>query len=107
IPLLGWLFKYRTQKKNKTNLMVFLRPVIVRSPQDSYNFTASRYEYMRALEKAVSRDKLPILEGFKPVRPPEKDESAPSGAYSSGPEMPFGPPDIPNNADKKADQPSP
>ncbi|MDO8607287.1 MAG: type II secretion system secretin GspD, partial [Phaeospirillum sp.] len=47
IPLLGWLFKYRTQKKNKTNLMVFLRPVIVRSPQDSYNFTASRYEYMR------------------------------------------------------------
>ena len=95
IPLLGWLFKYRTQKKTKTNLMVFLRPVIVRSPQDSYNFTTSRYEYMRALEKAVSRDKAPILEGFKPVRPPEKPEESPEGgAAGDEPGMLFGPQDM-------------
>ena len=107
IPLLGWLFKYRTQKKTKTNLMVFLRPVIVRSPQDSYNFTTSRYEYIRALERLTGKENAPLLENFKPVKPPEKDESAPNNAYSVGPEMPFGPPNIPNDADKKPDQPLP
>ncbi len=29
IPLLGWLFKYKTTQKNKTNLLVFLTPHVV------------------------------------------------------------------------------
>ncbi len=33
IPVLGWLFKYHEEKKTKTNLMVFLRPMIVLNPE--------------------------------------------------------------------------
>lgn len=35
IPLLGWLFKAKGTKKQKTNLLVFLTPKIVRSPEDN------------------------------------------------------------------------
>lgn len=35
IPILGWLFKSKETKKQKTNLMVFLTPKIVRSPEDN------------------------------------------------------------------------
>lgn len=35
IPLLGWLFKARETKKQKTNLLVFITPKIVRSPEDN------------------------------------------------------------------------
>lgn len=35
IPLLGWLFKSRTLKKNKANLLVFLTPKIIRNFEDS------------------------------------------------------------------------
>jgi general secretion pathway protein D len=48
IPVIGNLFKYRTRTRAKTNLMVFLRPVVVRSKQDSTSITMDRYQYMRA-----------------------------------------------------------
>jgi general secretion pathway protein D len=48
IPVIGNLFKYRTRTRAKTNLMVFLRPVVVRSKQDSTNIAMDRYQYMRA-----------------------------------------------------------
>ena len=33
IPILGGLFKYNTRSRNKTNLMVFLRPTLLRSAE--------------------------------------------------------------------------
>ncbi|MGZ8320300.1 MAG: type II secretion system secretin GspD, partial [Telluria sp.] len=48
IPIIGNLFKYRTRQRSKTNLMVFLRPVIVRSKEDSNSIAADRYDYMRS-----------------------------------------------------------
>jgi general secretion pathway protein D len=35
IPILGWLFKSRTTTKDKTNMVVFLTPKIIRSVTDS------------------------------------------------------------------------
>ena len=35
LPIVGNLFRYQSRKRTKTNLMVFLRPVIVRSKEDS------------------------------------------------------------------------
>ena len=79
IPLLGWLFKYRGQTKTKTNLMVFLRPIIVRNPQDSYGFSTNRYDYMQGVKKAATKDKAPLLDNFKPMppRPEVKPETKP------------------------------
>jgi len=35
IPILGWLFKAKTSRKTKTNLVLFITPQIIRSEQDS------------------------------------------------------------------------
>ncbi|WP_397473382.1 type II secretion system secretin GspD [Pusillimonas sp.] len=55
IPILGNLFKYQKRGRSKTNLMVFLRPHIVRNAQDSASLTLDRYNYMRA-----AQDNLPV-----------------------------------------------
>ncbi len=99
IPVLGWLFKYRTSEKKKTNLMVFLRPIIVRAPDDSYGFTASRYEQIHATEKSISKEESPILENFKPSVPapaPEKSDKASDEEIP--PDKVFGPPNVPDKA---------
>ena len=46
IPVLGNLFKSRSRSRNKTNLMVFLRPVVIRNQDDSNALTLNRYDYM-------------------------------------------------------------
>ncbi|MCB5364381.1 type II secretion system secretin GspD [Pusillimonas sp. CC-YST705] len=50
IPFLGQLFRYESRSRVKTNLMVFLRPHIVRNAQDGASVTLDRYSYMRALQ---------------------------------------------------------
>lgn len=50
IPVLGNLFRYESRNRTKTNLMVFLRPHIVRNAQDGASVTLDRYSYMRALQ---------------------------------------------------------
>lgn len=50
IPLLGNLFRYDTRSRKKTNLMVFLRPHIVRNAMDGASVTLDRYNYMRAAQ---------------------------------------------------------
>jgi general secretion pathway protein D len=47
IPVLGNLFKYKTRNRNKTNLMIFLRPVVVRSKEASSTIAMDRYDFMR------------------------------------------------------------
>ncbi|MBI3778756.1 MAG: type II secretion system secretin GspD [Gammaproteobacteria bacterium] len=98
IPLLGWLFKYRTEKKTKTNLMVFLRPVIVRSAEDSYGFSASRYAHIRAEQGKLSKQPAPILEDFKPREPLPPGPSQGKKNEKVSDEIPsdkiFGPPNV-------------
>ncbi|MCX5465988.1 type II secretion system secretin GspD [Alcaligenes parafaecalis] len=53
IPLVGNLFKYEKRKRTKTNLMVFLRPHIVRNAQDSQSLSLDRYNYMRAVQTGL------------------------------------------------------
>ncbi|MFZ4876267.1 type II secretion system secretin GspD [Janthinobacterium sp. Mn2066] len=53
IPVLGNLFRYQTRSRTKTNLMIFLRPIIVRSKEQSGSLAADRYDYMRAAEEAA------------------------------------------------------
>ena len=50
IPILGNLFRYDNRKRVKTNLLVFLRPVVLRNAEASYGITADRYDYIRQLQ---------------------------------------------------------
>lgn len=47
IPLLGWLFRYETRKSAKVNLMIFIRPSILRTAIASQGLTQDRYQYLR------------------------------------------------------------
>ncbi len=50
LPLIGSLFKYESRSRKRTNLMVFLRPVVLKTAESSRSLTAERYEYIRNLQ---------------------------------------------------------
>lgn len=52
IPIIGNLFRYKSHELEKKDLMVFLRPVIVRTPLDGTNITNSKYKSIRKLQLA-------------------------------------------------------
>ncbi|OHE85354.1 MAG: type II secretion system protein GspD [Lysobacterales bacterium RIFOXYD1_FULL_69_11] len=55
IPLLGSLFRSTSRSKAKTNLMVFLRPTIIRDSREMQAATAPRYDYMRDAQLQLPR----------------------------------------------------
>ena len=56
IPIIGNLFKYQTKNRDKTNLMVFLRPYVLRDGKSVNNLTGERYEYIRNQQDTFLRD---------------------------------------------------
>ncbi len=46
IPVAGALFRYDNRQRTKTNLMVFLKPTVVRSGAATTSLTADRYDYL-------------------------------------------------------------
>jgi len=64
LPLIGGLFRYDSRRQVKTNLMVFLRPVILRDARSYENVTFDRYEYLLREQKKgapESRFELPDM----------------------------------------------
>ena len=51
IPVFGNLFRSENRKRTKTNLMVFLRPIVVRDNATSDALMMDRYEAIRALQQ--------------------------------------------------------
>ncbi|MCC8536671.1 type II secretion system secretin GspD [Xanthomonas axonopodis pv. poinsettiicola] len=47
VPGLGALFRHKSRNRDKTNLMVFIRPTIIRDAADAQRMTAPRYNYLR------------------------------------------------------------
>ncbi|RVT93851.1 type II secretion system secretin GspD [Sphingomonas crocodyli] len=93
IPGLGELFKSRSRSHVKTNLMVFIRPTILRSRQDSERLAAQRYGYIRGEQvrfgkpgEEPSIDELvrDYMGATAPVAPPPPAATA----------APAGPPEI-------------
>ncbi|WP_426195468.1 type II secretion system secretin GspD [Massilia sp. DWR3-1-1] len=82
LPIVGNLFKYQSRKRTKTNLMVFLRPVIVRSKEDSATLAMNRYEYMRATgTQAQPKDNTVLVKELgAPILPPLSDGQPPVGS---------------------------
>ncbi len=77
VPIFGNLFKTDSRSRNKTNLMVFLRPVVVRDAQTSDRLSMDRYELMRsgmqATQPAPSSlapiNDAPVLPALPAARP--------------------------------------
>ena len=62
IPLVGELFKSRSRSRSKTNLMVFIRPTILRSREDGDRLTARRYDYVRDMQRVRNPDVEPSID---------------------------------------------
>src|SRR3546814_15153874 len=62
IPLIGELFKSRSRSRAKTNLMVFIRPTILRNREDNAALTARRYGYIRNFQLQRNPDQAPRSE---------------------------------------------
>ena len=77
IPGIGALFRSDTRTREKTNLMVFLRPVVLRSGDDSSRLSMDRYDLMRGLQQNAQPTPsatVPINEG--PLLPSLADRPA-------------------------------
>ncbi|OZI78446.1 type II secretion system secretin GspD [Bordetella genomosp. 2] len=87
IPVLGALFRYDTRRRTKSNLMVFLRPYVVRDARDSANVTLNRYDYMRRAQSQAQPGKhwlLPDLQA--PLLPPARVQAVGGAEYDLRPE---------------------
>jgi general secretion pathway protein D len=71
MPVLGGLFRYQTRKRTKTNLMVFLRPKIIRDAAAYQGVTADRYDYVIGEQQKNAKDaRLMPGESPLPMLPP-------------------------------------
>ncbi|HXI76906.1 MAG TPA: secretin N-terminal domain-containing protein, partial [Steroidobacteraceae bacterium] len=99
IPLFGNLFKSRSGSRQKKNLLVFIRPKILRDAEATESTSESKYNSIRDQQKGLNNGHISLLPGQKqpvvPAVPPGSGlpAPAPSGANPQGatPNMP--PPD--------------
>lgn len=86
VPVVGGLFRSETRSRRKTNLMVFLRPVVMRDARETSNLALDRYDLMRS----VQRDSQPVRSGVlgvneAPVMPPQAPPTTPVPPLGSTP----------------------
>ncbi len=89
LPVVGNLFRAERRTRSKTNLMVFLRPVVIRDGASSDTLSLDRYESMRAVQKDLQLPNNAVVpvDGtlvMPPLRP----------ANGSGTTLPVAPPPL-------------
>ena len=86
VPVLGQFFRYDNRRRQKTNLMVFLRPVVVRNEDQAQSIVTNRYDYMRQLQQENQPERrfglpnmeAPVLPSRRPVDPARPSAPTPS-----------------------------
>lgn len=61
IPVLGNLFKSENRKREKSNLMMFLRPVVMRDAATTAGVANERYDTMRSLQQQLQPESNAML----------------------------------------------
>jgi len=92
IPVVGNLFKSTSRQRGRTNLMVFIRPTIIRTPGDAQQLSADRWGYMRGEQLRSQPGVEPSLDEMlrdymrtqAPVAPRAIDNPAPGGTAPVG-----------------------
>ncbi|MET0266433.1 MAG: type II secretion system secretin GspD [Duganella sp.] len=103
IPIIGNLFKYQNRTRRKTNLMVFLRPVVVRSKEQSSSLAADRYDYMRGTQEAIKPpDSILVKDLGQPMLPALQNGQVSGGGILA---KPLPPAPASGRADNVAPQP--
>jgi general secretion pathway protein D len=95
VPIFGNLFKSETRSRKKTNLMVFLRPVVIRDADQSDALSLDRYDLMRGKQEGAqppSSIVVPVNNGpvLPPVRrPADQPAATPATATPIPPSRPL------------------
>jgi len=88
IPLIGNLFKSRSGSRMKSNLLVFLRPKILRDQGQTEATSAAKYNGIRQEEKTLHNGKITLLPGEVqpsiPAIPPGSSRTAPPMSSPNG-----------------------
>ncbi len=73
LPLIGSLFRFDTRKRVKTNLIIFLRPRVLRTAEDSASLSNSRYDTIIGKQRtADATENLLRNEAPLPELPPKQ-----------------------------------
>ena len=74
IPGIGVLFRSTSREGRRTNLVIFIRPTILRSPEDAQRLAAQRYEYARQQQLLADPLREPsidaLLRDYMRTQPP-------------------------------------
>jgi general secretion pathway protein D len=89
IPVLGELFRTRSTQKTKSNLMVFIRPRVIRNAEQAAIETNAKYNYMRGLQLDRNDGKVKLMpKTQQPTLPELQGPTAPAqpvpGAETAG-----------------------
>jgi general secretion pathway protein D len=92
IPVLGELFRSRTRERGRTNLMVFIRPTIMRNAADARAMSAQRYDYIRGQQLLGRPDQEPsideLVRDYLGTTPPSLTPPQPQDQVVSPTELP-------------------
>ncbi len=83
IPVLGMLFRSTGKMKQKTNLMVFIHPVILKDEMQVADITQRRYDFMREAQQNY-RDKKKVEWKEAPPLLPDFEEYVPAAETATG-----------------------
>jgi general secretion pathway protein D len=62
LPGIGALFRSKAKTRTKTNLMIFIRPTILRTAEDTRRVTEQRYGYLRLQQAGQRPDEEPSID---------------------------------------------
>ena len=83
IPIVGWLFKSETRNTTRTNLLIFLTPYIVATPEEAEEIYRQKSSYMDELTRgATEQDVQP--EEPSPARGPATPSTTSTGSGQAG-----------------------
>jgi general secretion pathway protein D len=96
IPFFGELFKSRKVTKDKRNLMIFIRPTVLREPAVADYYTRRKYDYVRGIQLDQQQRGIPLMgQENVPVTPPleqlKKDAPQPAKPPAAGASAPAKP----------------
>ena len=95
IPILGALFRSETKTRKKTNLLVFLRPIILRTAEATGALSDNRYNYMRETQQGfVSPNMLPTTSDKDTPVLPAPETVRPAQNYGDVSVVPQGRPGV-------------
>lgn len=88
LPYLGHLFRFENRKYEKVNLMIFLRPVVIRDSNANSQLADDRYQYLRKQQGDFKVDNHLFLQDMPRIQLPDHLPEAGKSVYSPQPKAP-------------------